>query len=408
MSVTLYCGECVEEMARMKACSVTTIITDPPYHLTQASRGGSKRENDPSTPFGRHRLSDKGFAGKSWDGGDVAFRPETWAAALRVAKPGTYLLAFGGSRTFHRLFCAIEDGGWVIMDTLAYLYGTGMPKALNIGKALDRSAGAVRTEVVGKYQPPGMTGPWNLKAATNGRAVGIFVSDRNNLDRLAPVTAEAKTWDGYFTALKPAYEPICLAMKPPDGSYAENALTHGVAGLNVDGCRIPLPGKEAKRGEGRWPANVILDETAASILDTQTGTLKSGTGAVKHASAKGSKKNALQTESRPEGSTWAEYGDAGGASRFFYCSKVSKAERGASDHPTMKPLDLMRWLCRLTKTPTGGVVLDPFCGSGSTLIAAALEGRNSIGIDADKHACDITVARCRERNIEYNFVEDSL
>ena len=414
-------GDCIAEMAKMPPQSVDTIVTDPPYHLTQLSRGGSRRNNNPNSPFGRHRLASTGFAGKDWDGGDIAFRPETWEACLRVAKPGAYLLAFSASRTFHHLFCAIEDAGWIIQDTLMWVYSTGLPKALNVSKSLDKKAGAERTEVVGRYQPPEMEKPWGLKNATNARTVRVHYSDRNDLDILAPATEDAKLWDGYATALKPSFEPICLAMKPLDGTYAENALKHGVAGLNIDGCRIagPIPhhdeaGRPSSESslvgagpawhahqQGRWPANLLLDEGAAALLDAQTGVLSSGKGpTIKHASAKGGETQRVGygAESRPEGHEEIAYGDSGGASRFFYCSKVAPSERGDSDHPTMKPIDLMRWLCRLTKTPTGGVVLDPFAGSGSTLLAARAEGRPSIGIDSDAHACEIAAKRLSDSN----------
>lgn len=292
--------DCLHAMASMEPNSIDAIITDPPYGLS--------------------------IMGKGWDHGAPGV--PYWQAALRVAKPGAMLLAFGGTRTFHRLACAIEDAGWEIRDCLMWLYGSGFPKSFNIAKA----------------------------------------------------TGDPR-WDGWGTALKPAWEPILLAMKPCDGAYAVNATKHGVAGLNIDGCRVE---------SGRWPANVILDEEAGALLDQQTGTLTSGRGAVKKKSAAGSQGNALGKESRPVGTEIPCYGDSGGASRFFYCAKASKKERGEGNHhPTVKPLALMWYLVRLTKTPTGGVVLDPFAGSGATGLACAAEGRDCLLIEQDAAYCNI-------------------
>jgi hypothetical protein len=185
---------------------------------------------------------------------DYLFHYRWSKACFRVVKPGGLLLAFGGTRTFHRLACGIEDAGWEIRDCLMWLYGQGFPKSLDISKAIDKAAGAER-EVVGRYQPPGMEKPWNLRNAKDERTVEVFASSRNNLDITAPATAAAKQWQGWGTALKPAWEPIILAMKPMDGTFAANAEKHGVAGLNIDACRIDTtdslnggaysPGKQA-------------------------------------------------------------------------------------------------------------------------------------------------------------------
>jgi len=392
---TLYLGDCREVLAGLAADSVHAVVADPPYDLLQGSRRGSRRTNDPAKPHGRHDCRGGGFMGLDWDATGVAFRPETWAEALRVARPGAPLLAFGGTRSWHRLVCALEDAGWQIRDCLCWLYGQGFPKSRNFGKDLEDG------------------------------------------------------WAGYGTALKPAWEPIVLAMKPLDGTFAENAQKWGVAGLNIDGCRLAIAdnddvyaknphtqgtiGANGIYGEGkktlyavpsgRWPANVALDAQAAAMLDEQSGTSVSrggqaGLGAFGTGEIYG--KGRIEIEKRDPG-----FGDSGGASRFFYCAKAARQERNAGIewtqegwprdllgglgrprsrlkdrrveadnwHPTVKPLDLMRWLCRLVRPPAGGVVLDPFLGSGTTLCAAALEGMGGIGIEQDAQYLELARPR---------------
>lgn len=339
MTQTLHQGDCLDIMPTLPSDSIDTIITDPPYGLS--------------------------FMGRSWD--YAVPGPEYWKAALRVAKPGAMLLAFGGTRTSHRLTCAIEDAGWEIRDCLMWLYGSGFPKSMDISKAIDKAAGAKR-EVVGVDQS---------RAARLVNQTGKYQTDAGwsagsrSADITAPATDAAKEWNGWGTALKPAWEPIILAMKPFSGTFAANALEHGVAGLNIDGCRIGdevisqhgrsdsqnncMSGRnyaeEAGRSwTGRWPANLLLDEEAAAQL--------------------------------------------GDPSRYYYCAKASKREKGAfNTHPSVKPLGVMEWLCTLTATPTGGVVLDPFMGSGSTGKAAANVGRDFIGIELDPDYYSIATRR---------------
>jgi len=259
-----------------------------------------------------------GFMGKSWDKAGIAFDPDTWKQVHRVLKPGAFLLCFGGTRTFHRLTSAIEDAGFQIRDCMMWLYAQGLPKSYNL------------------QTPP---------------------------------------WQGWGTGLKPAWEPIVVAMKPLDGTFEENSRKWAVAGLHVDGGRIPLA-----TGTGRWPANVILDEEAARLLDNQSGVLKSG-------KPQGIRRAKNRVYGRfPQGTPITGYGDSGGASRFFYCAKASRSERGdGNDHPTVKPLELMEYLGRLTRTPSGGTVLDPFLGSGTTAVACLKTGRPCIGIEKDPH-----------------------
>lgn len=377
---TVICGDCLQVMATLEAESVDTIITDPPYGLS--------------------------FMGKDWDHGvpGVHF----WQEALRVAKPGAFLLAFGGTRTFHRLTCAIEDAGWEIRDCIMWLYGQGFPKSLDIFKAIDKAAGAER-EVVG------MSSYSANRMAAAGSATFIR-QDEPCRNITAPATDAAKLWDGWGTSLKPAYEPVIVAMKPTDGTFANNALTHGVAGLNIDGGRIAGnpwkphmatglardkfftegPCKEIEKrphDAGRWPANLILDEQAAAMLDEQSGELHGAdTFRHGHGAMFGNCGGESAERQRPAIDT------GGGASRFFYCAKASTAERTCkgrveNKHPTVKPLSLMQYLCRLTKTPTGGLILDPFCGSGSTLVAAKREGRPFIGIEIDADSCRVARER---------------
>lgn len=387
-------GDCIEVMRGWDADIITTVITDPPYHLTQVSRKGSP-------------LGEKGFMGKTWDGGDVAFRKETWEAVLRVVKPGGILLAFGGTRTFHRLTCAIEDAGWEIRDCLMFLHGQGFPKSHDISRALDRKAGASRPVV--KETVSGGYKRLMMHNKEQGFRPDDYYPEGNKFTSNEPITDMAKIWDGYGTALKPAFEPIILAMKPLDGTFVDNAIKHETSGLNIDGGRIG----------GRWPANLILNEEAAVMLDAKSGGLKSGEGCVRRQEGKFLEHGGL---GHP-GDVQTTYGDMGGASRFFFVAKASTAEknlglenmpaetvddgrskkidnpylRGETErfnvHPTTKPLTLMKYLCELTKMPTGGIVLDPFLGSGTTAVACEELGRSWLGIEMDPAYVEIARKR---------------
>lgn len=372
MSVDLRLGDCRQRMAEMPDNSVDSIVCDPPYEL--------------------------GFMGKAWDASGIAYDLEVWRQALRVLKPGGHLLAFSGSRTYHRMTCAIEDAGFEIRDQIMWVYGSGFPKSLDVSKAIDKAAGAER-EVVGAGGRSGTT-----RNAMAGDFAGSW-------DATAPATEAARRWSGWGTALKPAHEPICMARKPLQGTVAANVLRHGTGAINVDGCRVAAsPGDEPLKCEhgrgmgfhgaedqgpcaagtshGRWPANFIhngSDEATAGL---------------------------------------------GEAARFFYCAKASRSDReegcdelpprtgaeavereegsagthspraGAgrtastvqNHHPTVKPTDLMRYLVRMV-TPPGGTVLDPFMGSGSTGKAATLEGFNFIGIEMNEDYLAIAQAR---------------
>jgi len=423
-------GSCLEVMQTMTESTACSIVTDPPYGLS--------------------------FMGKEWDHGipGKAF----WIEALRVAKPGAHLLAFGGTRTYHRLACAIEDAGWEIRDCVMWVYGSGFPKSLDVSKAIDKAAGAER-EVVGNYGRSFRPHSENTEPGWDRPSHDIH----GNIT--APATDAAKQWAGWGTALKPAWEPIIVARKPLLGTVAENVIQHGTGAINVDGCRVahnePIKPMKAQSGgdkvygqsgrhedttelksNGRWPANLMhdgSDEVLGLFPVTTSGVFKqrkSGSQFLAHA--------------RNADVGGCQGGDTGSAARFFYCAKASKADRdegceGLEDrgsiefsqgkagrcpehgksnksgentyacgckivytgekariyrrnhHPTVKPTALMRYLCRLV-TPPGGIVLDPFMGSGSTGKAAVMEGLDFIGIEQSKEYCEIAEARIASAN----------
>jgi site-specific DNA-methyltransferase (adenine-specific) len=406
-------GNCLETLATLPDNSVDSIVTDPPYEL--------------------------GFMGKSWDNSGIAYSQDLWAQCLRVLKPGGHLLAFSGSRTYHRMVVAIEDAGFEIRDQIMWLYGSGFPKSLDVSKAIDKAAGAER-KVVGFQK--------------RGNSVNTdFMSGGNDIT--APATPEAQRWQGWGTALKPAHEPICVARKPLTGTVAANVLEWGTGALNIDGSRVEHTGdgiwgltqnkdigfgggtagngyQTQKHPSGRWPANVIHDGSKEVLAGfPETGP------------SKASMRGVGYTDSNIYGSgdetfdTLRGFDDSGSAARFFYCAKASKAERnagleglperegagkgnglartcatcGASTlegcdcpdrtfdnpkrqnfHPTVKPLALMRYLIKLV-TPPGGIVLDPFLGSGSTAVAATLEGFDWIGCEMTEDYFPIIEAR---------------
>jgi site-specific DNA-methyltransferase (adenine-specific) len=375
VSVRILIGDCRERMAELDADSIDSCVCDPPYHLTSIVKRFGAENAAPAKvgKTGAYARASKGFMGQTWDGGDVAFQPETWAAVFRVLKPGAHLVAFSGTRTYHRMVCAIEDAGFEIRDQLAWCYGSGFPKSHN---------------------QPG----------------------------------------GWGTALKPAWEPICLARKPLAGTVAANIAAHGTGAINIDGCRIEGEGNKtfdrdagdrsrdqyrtgttigaAKPTDlGRWPANIIHDgsdevlaafpEAPGQLAPISTNAEQRKTQNVYGAMKRG---NEASADRRYTGSgatnfaalPGARRNDEGSAARFFYCAKATTEERGEdNNHPTVKPVDLMRWLCRLV-TPKGGTVLDPFAGSGSTLIAADAEQFNAIGCELSPDYAAIAERRVRD------------
>lgn len=380
-------GDCVSVMSQMEHESIDSIVTDPPYHFTSIVKrfgadGAAPARSEGAT--GVYERSSRGFMGKTWDGGDVAFRPETWAAALRVLKPGGHLVAFGAPKNYHRLACAIEDAGFEIRDSLMWVFGSGFPKSLDVSKAIDKSLGAERE----KARP--------RSVISHQRNIGNRRPYMDDPDHMTvsddPASDEAAEWQGWGTALKPAYEPIILARKPLIGTVAETVLAHGTGALNIDACRVGTEGATTRSHQsgyadsgwrtghsivklplGRWPANLVHDgseEVLAGFPQSKAG---------------------AETQPRGTGGIWSDksntpcgpqYGDSGSAARFFYCAKAGKNDRAGSKHPTVKPIALMRWLVRLI-TPPGGVVLDPFAGSGTTGQAAMEEGFDAVLIERE-------------------------
>lgn len=362
-SWTLHHGDCREVLAQLPDGSVDAVVTDPPYEL--------------------------GFMGKAWDASGVAYDVALWAEVLRVLKPGGHLLAFGGTRTYHRLACAIEDAGFEIRDSIHWLYGSGFPKSLNL-------------------------------------------------------TGE---WQGWGTALKPAHEPIVVARKPLDGTVAATVLAHGTGALNIDGCRVGMgaeydPTKVQRQqradgvvqfgaagligteiptynAQGRWPANVVLDGEAAAELDRQSGDDETGVSRFFFRADLGDDDlTSFRYVAKPDRAERdAGLGDlaqgpvghvynqrpSGGLNQHLHGKDSSPA---ANFHPTVKPLDLMRWLVRLV-TPPGGVVLDPFAGSGTTLAAAVLEDRRAVGVELTEDYLPIIAGRVAwaEREARFGAVQ---
>ncbi len=406
----LYHGNNMEIMPTLKAESIDAIITDPPYEL--------------------------GFMNKKWDKSGIAYNVDMWRECLRVLKPGGYLLSFGGTRTYHRIACAIEDAGFVIHPMIAWIFGSGFPKATNLSKQFDKQAGAER-EVVGKGKAGktalGQSSGWNK--TYNPHEYSITTS----------TTPEAKQWDGWYyglQSLKPAIEPICMAQKPIDGKrMTDNVRKWGVGAINVDGCRVgnsifhnsyckPKQGymsdeKGASGGafskeganivQGRFPANVILDGSEEVLSEfAKAGMSRSKRQKVSNVGTIwGAKNTTIDIRG---------HNDFGTPARFFYCSKASKAERNMgldgknestvddgrqkaidnpfqrgktprkNTHPTVKPIALMRYLCRLV-TPPNGTILDPFMGSGSTIIASLQKGFHAIGIEKESEYLEIAKRR---------------
>jgi len=410
-------SDCIIAMKEMPDNSVDSIVTDPPYEL--------------------------GFMGKSWDSTGIANSVEMWSEALRVLKPGGHLIAFSGSRTYHRMAVAIEDAGFEIRDQIMWVYGSGFPKSMDISKAIDKASGAER-EVIGRNPNDREQ---NSQIDFNGKGNGFIT---------APATAAAKQWQGWGTALKPAHEPMVLARKPIVGTVANNVLTYGVGGLNIDGSRVGRADDDISKGgygnggigvggvgegngegqnaewiestQGRFPANFIHDgsDEVIALFPNSAG----AGGSVPNVKITGYGNGIGNGQSIYTPNDRTEFNSgSGSAARFFYCAKTSKRDRNeglegfeekakvfngqsdkpsgnakgsvedkfstqpsANNHPTVKPTELMRYLVRLV-TPPQGTVLDPFMGSGSTGKACAYEGFDFIGIDQSADYVEIARAR---------------
>ena len=377
--MNLYHGDCLEVLRTLPDNSVDSIVTDPPYGLS--------------------------FMGKKWDY-DVP-SVDVWAECLRVLKPGGHLLAFAGTRTQHRMAVRIEDAGFEIRDLIAWVYGSGFPKSLDVSKAIDKAAGAER-EVTreGQTKAPEDAGKFDSAPSTA----------RERRDN--PATEAARQWQGWGTALKPALEPITVARKPlSEGTVAANVLAHGTGALNIDGCRVEgadaqegrtrhgggvvgnassyeLPDCKAPMPAGRWPANLIHDGSD-EVLSLFPGEGDKSAARFMYC-AKASKRDRdegldhLPEIHRVNGNKWTDQDY-----RVTRGERPPSAESGPrrNVHPTVKPTDLMAYLCRLV-TPPGGVVLDPWMGSGSTGKAAKLEGFDFIGMEQDEQYFEIARARC--------------
>lgn len=406
-------GDCLEVMRKLPDNSISAVITDPPYGLSNTDPkhvvetivkwASGDREYAPNGV---------GFMGKEWD----AFvpPPAVWDEAFRVLKPGGHLLCFAGTRTVDLMTLSIRLAGFDIRDSLAWLYGSGWPKSMDVSKAIDKASG-----FVGGEKKNGIASTHTTFGDDNWKGIGQATYEVREL------SDAAKEWQGWGTALKPAFEPIVMARKPfPNGStVAKNVMEYGAGAINIDATRIEFvseaderesknknqhadfgtqPGRNAVYGDysmvkpenydapGRWPANVILDESQAAVLDEQSGITKSTGGRTANISKTskiyGGGKGLGQDLSPDEVRGDPGKGDIGGASRFFYVAKAPKSERPVVDgvaHSTVKPLAIMRWLIRLV-TPEGGIVLDPFAGSGTTAEAAVLEGFQTLAIERDE------------------------
>lgn len=454
--VDLRLGDCIATMKSMPDCSVDSAVTDPPYHLVSiVKRFGETSQSDDTDTSERSRSGAdgyarlaRGFMGQQWDGGDIAFRVETWAEVFRVLKPGGHLLAFSGTRTYHRMAVAIEDAGFEIRDMIAWMYGSGFPKSHSVPKSIDKRAGAY---------VPGEVLPTNRDiddVEEGSREFRLSAKTAEN-----PQTDAAKEWKGWGSAIKPAQEPICMARKPLIGTIADNVLEHRTGALNIDGCRI---GSESTRrsvsiigvqqfgGEnhrpqhdaapidrengsdiGRWPANVIHDGSPEVLAAfAQFGDKGAAAPVTNRGSDKFRNTYSVFAGRQEAGATFHD--DSGTAARFFYCAKASRADRDAglddtfekkplnwssgdqnpgsfqsegtdktarNNHPTVKPTDLMAYLCRLV-TPPDGLVLDPFMGSGSTGRGAVLEGMRFIGCELSPDYLKIAAARIADAERE--------
>jgi site-specific DNA-methyltransferase (adenine-specific) len=422
--VKLMLGDNIESLKKLPDNSIDSIVSDPPYGLS--------------------------FMNKKWDY-DVP-SVEFWKEVLRVLKPGGHILSFGGTRTYHRMVVNIEDAGFEIRDQIMWLYGSGFPKSHNIGKAIDKLQGNDREVVGTKEQTGAKFKEWSSdESETRWHNQGFNKVDGREFD----ITKGTSPYEGWGTALKPANEPICVARKPlSEKSVAENVLKWGTGGINIDGCRITIEGKDDRSAgkrtcnifdevkvsggidspeyipneEGRFPANIILDEIAGELLDEQSGISKSSPDNRKEKKATG--------EMFGTGKI-TNHSDKGGASRFFYQAKVSKQERNMgldvfegkklhsinqlddrlrpdgtlretpihkNNHPTVKPVALMSYLVRLV-TPPNGIVLDPFMGSGSTGIAAQLEGFRFCGMEMDADYFKIAEARIENYEQYRKFIK---
>lgn len=449
-------GDSMKVLDTLEENSIDSVVTDPPYGLTTITKRFGK-ENSAPAQFGKDgsfaRLS-KGFMGKEWDGSGIEYNVEFWSKVWRVLKPGGYLLAFGGSRTFHRIACAIEDAGFEIRDTIMWLYGMGFPKSMNIGLAIDKKNGVeseiVETKTIKKLPTTGIIAHEKEGWRKGGYDIDYQVKQATN------------EWNGWGTCLKPAFEPIIVARKPVEDSVINNVIKYGVGGINIDECRVCLNGEKPPKGSGnicnsgieqkwgykgnggnetsdlgRFPANVIHDgseEVISGMPNTKSNGSESN-----YEFGNQDNPSHLYTNVK----SGVHFDDEGSAARYFYCAKASKKdrdsgldmleERAVNDgrktdidnafqrgltprkniHPTVKPVELMQYLIRLV-SPKGATILDPFNGSGSTGKAVAFENRERemnykyVGIELDPEYCEISKGRIDYalNKYEYDMIQD--
>jgi len=401
---TLLCGDNRLLLRTIRPNSVDSAVTDPPYALASIVKRFGKKNSAPAKGNAAFIRASRGFMGQTWDNADAVHDPKFWQEVYRVLKPGAFLIAFGGTRTYHRMVCAIEDAGFEIRDMVQWLYGSGFPKSHDVSKGIDKAAGAVR-KILGKRQFA--NGSFSRDAAVMGGNTGKFNAANGNPLMTAPSTKAAREWEGWGTALKPACEPICMARKPlSEKTVAANVLKWGTGAINIDGCRVESnprnPGyanhlvrsnsifgkdgrtrplkEEYDTSSGRFPANVITDgsDEVVAMFPNSNG---------QQGNLKGHNKNRKSPNGIYGGMSPAldhiARNDTGSAARFFYCAKASKKDRAGSKHPTVKPVSLIRHFCRMV-TPPGGIVLDPFAGTGTLAAAAQVEGFQSIMIENEK------------------------
>ena len=407
----LYEGKMQDVLPTLEEKSIDSIVCDPPYEIN--------------------------FMQNGWDNSSVAFQKETWQHCFRVLKPGGYLLAFGGTRTYHRIACAIEDAGFEIRDCIMYLYGSGMPKGQNVGLMIDKKRGV-----------DNRTG--NLIKGTHNR--NCLVNIASSCKPIYEERQAQNEYDGYNTALKPAYEPVIVARKPVEGTVVENILKYGVGAMNIDECRVGInggikalgniPNKERNESitpimdrkilgqvaldKGRYPANVITDGSKEVEKD-MPNTKSSYNENSRHETKRNSQNADILKYGYKTRIDSSSYNDEGSAMRYFYCAKVSSKDRDEgldifednaprkNIHPTVKPTTLMQYLVRLV-TPKGGTVLDPFMGSGSTGKAAMFENRERnanykfIGVEMTEKYLPICKARIDYalHKFEYDLEKEKL
>ena len=408
---TIYNGDCLVVMDSMKKCSVDSIVTDPPYHLTSIVERFGKEGSAPAKfgTDGAFARASKGFMGKEWDGGDIAFQVDTWRKCFELLKPGGHLIAFSGSRTYHRMAVAIEDAGFEIRDQCIWLYGSGFPKSHNIGKQIDKIQGNER-KVIGTIERG------SVQDAIN-KGVGYTADPANKNNKAIfgygteTVTKGNSQWEGWGTALKPAHEPIVLARKPIDQkSVADNVLKHGVGGINIDDCRVQCePDDDIVRPDrtdaqaynffrgGEQDRMNVRKTTRRQPRSEQNVWSDDNSGLKPDMFADADPKGRFPSNVMHDGSCVVEDVFPDVSSRYFYTAKTNQAERNAganNTHPTVKPVELMRYLVRLV-TPKAGLVLDPFMGSGSTGMAAREEEFKFIGIEKEEEYYEIAKARIK-------------